>query len=53
MFEIFKANFIGNSDIAREAEILNPEDIILNEEKKNNDSRDIRPFRSNGRSHFR
>ena len=33
MFEIFKANFIGNSDIAREAEILNPEDIILNEEK--------------------
>ena len=33
MFEIFKANFIGNSNIAREAEILNPEDIILNEEK--------------------
>ena len=32
MFQVFKANFIGNSEIAREAEILNPEDLILNEE---------------------
>lgn len=33
MFQVFKANFIGNSEIAREAEILNPEDLILNEER--------------------
>lgn len=33
MFQVFKAHFIGNSEIAREAEILNPEDVILNEEK--------------------
>ena len=33
MFQVFKAHFIGNSEIAREAEILNPEDLILNEER--------------------
>ena len=33
MFQVFKTHFIGNSEIAREAEILNPEDVILNEEK--------------------
>ena len=33
MYQVFKAHFIGNSEIAREAEILNPEDVILNEEK--------------------
>jgi hypothetical protein len=33
MFQVFKTHFIGNSEIAREAEILNPEDLILNEEK--------------------
>ena len=33
LFIIFKANFIGSSKIAREAEILNPEDLIFNEEK--------------------
>jgi len=33
MYQVFKAHFIGNSEIAREAEILNPEDLILNEEK--------------------
>ena len=52
MFEIFKANFIGNSNIAREAEILNPEDIILNEEKTpeeneaEKDKNKIKEFRS-------
>ena len=32
-YEIFKSNFLGNSEIAKNAEILNPEDLILNEEK--------------------
>lgn len=33
MFQVFKTNFIGNSEIAINAEILNPEDLILNEEE--------------------
>lgn len=32
-YEIFKSHFIGDSEIAKNAEILNPEDLILIEEK--------------------
>ena len=33
MFQVFKMHFIGNSELAIDAEILNPEDVILNEER--------------------
>lgn len=32
-YEIFKSHFLGDSEIAKNAEILNPEDLILNDEK--------------------